>query len=241
MPPAVYGELHLLPSILSADFCRLAAEVDRVMDAGVRLIHVDVMDGHFVPNITLGPPVIKCLAKHVHARGGFCSVHLMIENPEAYLADLRGRGRRCSQRARRGLQQPLPCRARHQEAGSRRGSLALNPGSDIGLVREVLPFVDFALVMTVNPGFGGQEMIESALAKVPRLRELLPRGRCDRGRRGCEARQRRPRGRGRRQLDRGRFGRVRMPRPRSRSPRHAVGHGSVAVHVVDSPGTVGCT
>ena len=85
MPPAVYRELHLLPSILSADFAHLATDIDLVMDAGVKVIHVDVMDGHFVPNLTIGPPVVKCVGRHVHRRGGFLSVHLMIENPEAYV------------------------------------------------------------------------------------------------------------------------------------------------------------
>jgi ribulose-phosphate 3-epimerase len=174
MPPAVYGELHLLPSILSADFCRLAADVDRVMDAGVRLIHVDVMDGHFVPNITLGPPVIKCLAKHVHARGGFCSVHLMIENPEVYLATFVDAGADALSVHAEACSSLYHAVHAIQKLGAGAG-VALNPGSDLSLVREVLPFVDFALVMTVNPGFGGQGMIESALAKVPQLRELLPK------------------------------------------------------------------
>jgi ribulose-phosphate 3-epimerase len=173
MPAAAYGELHLLPSILSADFCHLAADVDRVMDAGVRLIHVDVMDGHFVPNLTIGPPVVKCLARHVHARGGSLSVHLMIENPEAYLTTFVEAGADALSvhaEACTGLYHAV---AAIKQLGAGAG-VALNPGSDPALLGEVLPYLDFAVVMTVNPGFGGQEMIESALDKVPRLRRLLP-------------------------------------------------------------------
>ncbi|MBC7293008.1 MAG: ribulose-phosphate 3-epimerase, partial [Thermoleophilia bacterium] len=85
IPAEIYQERHLLPSILSADFSRLGQEIATVMDAGVRLIHVDVMDGHFVPNITIGPLVVEGIAPLVHARAGFLSVHLMIENPERFV------------------------------------------------------------------------------------------------------------------------------------------------------------
>lgn len=173
MPAASYRELHLLPSILSADFCRLAADVDRVMDAGVKIIHVDVMDGHFVPNLTIGPPVVKCLARHVHGRGGFFSVHLMIEHPEEYVSTFVEAGADALSvhaEATRSLYHAVGA-IKRLGAGA---GVALNPGSDLALIREVLEYVDFVLVMTVNPGFGGQQMIESALEKVPRLRQLLP-------------------------------------------------------------------
>ncbi len=173
MPAATYRELHLLPSILSADFCHLASRIDRVMDAGVTVIHIDVMDGHFVPNLTIGPPVIKCVAKHVHARGGYCSVHLMIDNPEKYLRTFVEAGADALSvhaEACTGLYHAVET-IKRLGAGA---GVALNPGSDLALVREVVPYLDYALVMTVNPGFGGQEMIESALENVSRLRELLP-------------------------------------------------------------------
>jgi ribulose-phosphate 3-epimerase len=175
MPAAEYGELRLLPSILSADFCHLASQVDLVMDGGVTIVHVDVMDGHFVPNITLGPPVITCLARHVHARGGYLSVHLMIENPEAYISTFASAGADALSIHAEACTSLYHAVEAIRSLGVGAG-VAINPGSDIALVREVLPYLDFALVMTVNPGFGGQEMIESALEKVPRLRQFLPVG-----------------------------------------------------------------
>ncbi len=173
MPAAVFGELHLLPSVLSADFCHLGSEVDKVMDAGVRVVHVDVMDGHFVPNITIGPPVVKCLAQHVHARGGFVSAHLMIDDPESYIESFAAAGADAISIHAEACDSLYHAIAAIKRLGVGAG-VALNPGSDVSLVREVLPFLDYALVMTVNPGFGGQEMIESALGKVGELRRLLP-------------------------------------------------------------------
>lgn len=175
MPPETYGELHLLPSILSADFSRLAEQIGPVMDAGVRIIHVDVMDGHFVPNITIGPPVVEAIAPLVHGRDGFLSVHLMIENPEDYLEAFAGAG--------------ADALSVHVEAGPHiyhaveamralgvGAGVALNPGTEPARVRDVAPLVDFVLVMTVNPGFGGQKLIAPALEKVPVLRGMLPAG-----------------------------------------------------------------
>lgn len=175
VPAAFYQELHLLPSILSADFSRLGEQISAVMDAGVRIIHVDVMDGHFVPNLTIGPPVVESLAPLVHERGGVFSVHLMIEHPEDYLESF--------------VQAGADALSVHAEAcphlyravnaikalGAGAG-VALNPGTDLARVRDVLGFVDFVLVMTVNPGFGGQKLIEPVLAKVPEVRRLLRPG-----------------------------------------------------------------
>ncbi len=173
IPAAVYKEVHLLPSILSADFSRLGEEIGVVMEAGVRIIHVDVMDGHFVPNITIGPVVVEAVAPLVHERGGLLSVHLMIENPEDYLAAFAKAG--------------ADALSVHVEAGPHLyhavqimkalgvgAGVALNPGTDVSRVREVAGLVDFVLVMTVNPGFGGQKLIERALEKVPILRQMLP-------------------------------------------------------------------
>jgi ribulose-phosphate 3-epimerase len=173
IPTAVYGELHLLPSILSADFSRLGEEIDAVMDAGVRMIHVDVMDGHFVPNITIGPPVVRSLAPMVHGRGGVFSVHLMIEHPEDYLEAFVQAG------ADALSVHVEACRHLYHAIETIKGlgagaGVALNPGTDVGRIRDVAALVDYVLVMTVNPGFGGQQLIEPALEKVPELRRTLP-------------------------------------------------------------------
>jgi ribulose-phosphate 3-epimerase len=172
VPPATYRELHLLPSILSADFSRLEEEIIAVMDAGARIIHCDVMDGHFVPNLTMGPAVVASIAPTVHRRGGLISVHLMIEHPEAFLDEF--------------VQAGADALSVHVEAcvhlyhavqtikalGAGAG-VALNPGTDVSRLRDVADLIDFALVMTVNPGFGGQKLIPAALAKVPAIRHML--------------------------------------------------------------------
>jgi ribulose-phosphate 3-epimerase len=173
MPLTVYGETHLLPSILSADFARLGEQVELVMDAGVRIIHVDVMDGHFVPNITIGPLVVEALAPLVHRRDGWLSVHLMIERPENYLETF----------AKAGADvltvhvEACPHLYHAIETIKRFGvgaGVALNPGSDLTRIKDVASLVDVVLVMTVNPGFGGQALIAPALEKVPELRRMLP-------------------------------------------------------------------
>lgn len=172
IPADFYEQVHLLPSILSADFSRLGDQVDRVMDAGVRIIHIDVMDGHFVPNLTIGPPVLASLAPVVHERGGVFSVHLMIEHPEKYLEAFVDAGADaisvhvevCAH-----LYHTLQAiRALGAGAG-----VALNPGTSVSRIREVVGLLDYVLVMTVNPGFGGQQLIEPALAKLPVLRAML--------------------------------------------------------------------
>ncbi|MCX8032881.1 MAG: ribulose-phosphate 3-epimerase [Thermoleophilia bacterium] len=166
-------ELHLLPSILSADFSRLGEEIAAVMEAGVKGIHVDVMDGHFVPNITVGPPVVRSISPLVRARGGFLSVHLMIERPERYLREFVEAGAD----ALSVHAESCPCLYHALTSIKRLGAaagLAINPGTSLGVVEEVASYLDFVLVMTVNPGFGGQKLIESALARVPQIRAMLP-------------------------------------------------------------------
>jgi ribulose-phosphate 3-epimerase len=173
IPEAVFGELHLLPSILSADFSRLGEQIGQVMDAGARVIHVDVMDGHFVPNITIGPPVVKSLAPIVHGRGGLFSVHLMIERPEGYLEDFVEAGADAVSVHVEACPHLYHALAAIKELGAGAG-VALNPGTGFERIRDVLDFVDYVLVMTVNPGFGGQTLITAALDKVPALRKMLP-------------------------------------------------------------------
>lgn len=173
VPSALFRELHLLPSILSADFSRLGEEVDAVLDAGVKLVHVDVMDGHFVPNLTIGPVVVASLAPRVHERGGLLSVHLMVEHPERYLQAFVAAGADALSVHVEACAHLYSTLQRIKELSASAGA-ALNPGTPVSRVEEVFEVVDYVLVMTVNPGFGGQELIESALQKVPGLRASLP-------------------------------------------------------------------
>lgn len=159
--------LIIAPSILSADFAALGAEVAEVEASGADWIHVDVMDGHFVPNITLGPPIVKAVKSHTSLP---LDVHLMIENPERYIADFAAAG------ASVITVHAEACvhlhRVIHQikELGLMAG-VAINPGTPASAVREVLEDVDMVLVMTVNPGFGGQAFIPHALHKIRQIRE----------------------------------------------------------------------
>lgn len=156
---------EILPSILSADFARLYDSVAPLEAAGCRMLHVDVMDGHFVPNITIGPPVVASLRK---ASKALLDVHLMIENPDLYIPAFAKAG--------------ADLISVHQEAcvhldrtiqliraeGARPG-VVLNPGTPVSTLDDVLHLVDFVLIMSVNPGFGGQKFIPNALNKVRQL------------------------------------------------------------------------
>jgi ribulose-phosphate 3-epimerase len=160
---------RIAPSILSADFARLGEEVRAITAAGADYLHIDVMDGHFVPNITIGPNVVKALRPH--SKLPF-DVHLMISPVDPFLSDFATAG--------------ADILTVHPEAGphlhrtlqlikslGKRAGVALNPASPIALVENVLDIVDLVLVMSVNPGFGGQSFIESQLAKIERLRRLI--------------------------------------------------------------------
>jgi ribulose-phosphate 3-epimerase len=167
------GWSGIAPSILSADFARLGEQVDAVLDAGATVIHVDVMDGHFVPPITMGPLVVQALAEQVHGRGAVLDVHLMIERPERQVESFAEAGAdgitlhvEATPHVHYALQHV-------REAGCRAG-LALNPGTPAEAVTAVAGDVDLVLCMTVNPGWGGQPFIEGSPAKLRRLRELLP-------------------------------------------------------------------
>jgi ribulose-phosphate 3-epimerase len=164
---------RVAPSLLSADFSQLGAQVAEVMDAGARVIHVDVMDGHFVPPITIGPLVASSIADQVHDSGGAVDVHLMIARPADHIAEFAKAGADCitihveaDQHAHRSL-------AAIREAGCLAG-VALNPGTPVDAVAELGESADHLLCMTVNPGWGGQSFIPSSPDKVSRLGALLP-------------------------------------------------------------------
>ena len=159
----------IAPSILSADFARLGAEVSEAEQAGADYIHVDVMDGHFVPNITVGPLVVDAVRGVTSLP---VDVHLMIESPEAYV------GRFCEAGADILTVHVETCPNLHRtvqqikELGCRAG-VTLNPATPVITLEEVIPYVDLVLVMTVNPGFGGQSYIESMTSKIQRVRAML--------------------------------------------------------------------
>jgi ribulose-phosphate 3-epimerase len=160
------------PSILSADYSRLAEQIATVMDAGARVIHVDVMDGHFVPPITIGPVIVESIRDQVHAAGGMLDCHLMVERPERQIDQFAAAGAdsitiqvEATPNVHYALQQI-------RDAGCLAG-LAINPGTPVEAAAEVLDAVDFVLCMTVNPGWGGQAFIQTSPAKVMRLRTVV--------------------------------------------------------------------
>ncbi len=163
--------IELAPSILSADFARLAEQVAPALEAGATVLHVDVMDGHFVPNITIGPPVVAALRKHVTAP---LDVHLMIENPEQYIPAFAAAGANwisVHQESTVHLDRAVELVRSH-------GCLAgvvINPATPVETLSEILPVVDYVLVMSVNPGFGGQKFIRRTLKKIRHLAELRQR------------------------------------------------------------------
>ncbi len=161
------------PSILSADFARLGAQVEEVLEAGARVIHVDVMDGHFVPPITMGPLVVGAIADLVHGAGAVVDVHLMIERPERQVAEFAKAGADGITVHFEATPHVNYALAAVRDAGCRAG-LALNPGTPASAVTEVAQDVDLVLCMTVNPGWGGQAFLPASPAKLERLRELLP-------------------------------------------------------------------
>jgi ribulose-phosphate 3-epimerase len=160
--------VELLPSILSADFAHLADEVAAAERGGGTVIHVDVMDGHFVPNITLGPPVVKSL-RRVTSLPLDC--HLMIENADEFIpafADAGANWVSVHYEACRHLHRSLELIAHH----GMEPAVVINPATRVDLLRDILPMVHHVLVMSVNPGFGGQKFIEFSLDKIRRLAEL---------------------------------------------------------------------
>jgi ribulose-phosphate 3-epimerase len=172
------GEPRVAPSILSADMGRLGAQVEEVMDAGARVIHFDVMDGHFVPPITIGPLVLSGIADQVHDAGGVVDVHLMIEAPERQIEEFAKAGadsitfhEEATPHANRTL-------TAVREAGCLSG-IAINPGTPVEAVQELRGLADIVLCMSVNPGWGGQSFIETSPDKIERLVPLVGKARIE--------------------------------------------------------------
>ncbi len=157
--------VEIVPSILSADFARLGEEIARVEQAGISMLHIDIMDGHFVPNLTMGPPLVESIRKRSKLH---FDLHLMIDDPDQFAPLFIDAG---------ANQVTVHCEAVHhldrtlhaiQERGVLAG-VAVNPATPLVMVENVLDFVDYVLVMSVNPGFGGQSFIPETLKKVQRL------------------------------------------------------------------------
>jgi ribulose-phosphate 3-epimerase len=159
----------LAPSILSADFCRLGDEVAGAERGGAALVHVDVMDGHFVPNLTVGPAVVKALRKATRLP---LDVHLMIEGAERYVDAFAEAGAAWISVHVEAMPHLQGTLAHLGRLGLRRG-VALNPATPLTSLEEILPELDYVLVMSVNPGFGGQAFLPASLDKVRRLRRML--------------------------------------------------------------------
>jgi ribulose-phosphate 3-epimerase len=171
------NELYIAPSILSADFTRLAEEVALVEAAGADFVHVDVMDGHFVPNLTIGPPVVRAL-KRIATRP--LDVHLMVSDPDRtaqWYVDAGADVVTVHVEAATHLHRTVQA---IRDGGASPG-VTLNPATPASALAEIVPYVDLILVMSVNPGFGGQAFIESSVAKIAEIRRMCSeRGVCPR-------------------------------------------------------------
>jgi ribulose-phosphate 3-epimerase len=166
------GPAGVAPSVLAADFARLGAQVQEVLDAGARTIHVDIMDGHFVPALSMGPPVVSALADRIHDADGYVDVHLMVERPERYVAEFAKAGADGITIHVEATPHANYTLAAVRDAGCRAG-LALCPSTPVVAVSELTDDLDLVLCMTVNPGWGGQAFLPGSVSKLERLRAAI--------------------------------------------------------------------
>ncbi|MDQ6915237.1 MAG: ribulose-phosphate 3-epimerase [Actinomycetota bacterium] len=172
MTRALPHDAQVAPSILSSDFARLGELVQTVMDAGATVIHCDVMDGHFVPPITIGPLIVGAIADQVHGAGGLLDVHLMIERPERQVAEFATAGADNITFHYEATPHVHYTANTIREAGCQAG-VAICPGTPVEALSEIAPHLDLALCMSVNPGWGGQRFIPTSVGKLERLRALV--------------------------------------------------------------------
>jgi ribulose-phosphate 3-epimerase len=169
---AIISDKQVEPSILSADYARLGEEIASVMDAGAKAIHVDVMDGHFVPPITIGTVIVESIRDQVHEAGGILDCHLMIERPERQIAEFAKAGADSITIQAESTPNIHYALMQIRDHGCMAG-LAINPGTPPEAASELVDAVDLVLCMTVNPGWGGQAFIERSPQKVRQLRKVL--------------------------------------------------------------------
>ncbi|MDQ3102375.1 MAG: ribulose-phosphate 3-epimerase [Actinomycetota bacterium] len=170
-PRHLPGGTHVAPSILSADFARLGEQVREVIDAGARVVHVDVMDGDFVPPVTIGPLIVSAIADLVHDAGGAIDCHLMINRPERQVDEFARAGADSITVHTEATAHIDRLIGAIREAGCGAG-VAINPGTSVGTLSEVAAAADLLLCMSVNPGWGGQSFIPATADKIKRMRQL---------------------------------------------------------------------